>query len=180
MLKLTIPSRELYDEVEQCFIPQEEFTLELEHSLVSLSKWESFTLKPFLTNEGKTEKELEKYMEFMILSANYPEDWYRRLSEEQLLQISEYIESPQTATTFGEMPKKTGRNEIITSELIYYWLVTFQISFEVENWHLNRLFALVRICNVKQQKPTPKSKTEVARHYRELNEKRRAQANSKG
>jgi hypothetical protein len=94
----------------------------------------------------------------MILNQDYPVDIPQRLSQENLAVIQEYIESTETATTFGQMPERRGRGETITSELIYYWLVAFNIPFEVERWHLNRLFALVKICNIKNQKPKKDTK----------------------
>jgi len=180
MLILTVPGRDLYDEVKEEFIKQEPFTLELEHSLVSLSKWESKFRKPFLGSNEKTSMEVLGYIECMILDPVYPEDVVRRLSVKNMEDVRDYIESPESATTFGEMPKKNVRGETVTSELIYYWLVVFNIPFEVERWHLNRLFSLVRICNIKNQKPTKASKNDVARKYRDLNAQRKAQLNTSG
>lgn len=180
MLILTLPGRDLYDEVKEEFITQPPFTLELEHSLVSLSKWESKFRKPFLAPDDKTQEELYGYIECMILNPIFPEDVIRRLNGKHMGEIRDYIESPETATTFGEMPKKTTRGEKVTAELIYYWLVVFNIPFEVERWHLNRLFALVRICNIKNQKPTKQSKAETVRKYRELNSQRKAQYGTSG
>ena len=93
------------------------------------------------------------YIECMILTPVYPEGIYGCLSRSNFETINDYIESKQTATTFGEMPKRKGRGETITSELIYYWMVAFTIPFECEKWHLNRLFALIRICNIKNTPP---------------------------
>jgi hypothetical protein len=180
MLILTVPGRDLYDEAKEEFIKQEPFTLELEHSLVSLSKWESKFRKPFLGSNEKTQLEILGYIESMIIDPVYPDDAVRRLSAKNMEDIKDYIESSETATTFGEMPKKNVRGEVVTSELIYYWLVVFNIPFEVERWHLNRLFSLIRICNIKNQKPTKTSKNDTARKYRELNAQRKAQLNTSG
>jgi hypothetical protein len=180
MLILTIPGRDLYDEVLEEFVSEQAFTLELEHSLVSLSKWESKFMKPFLASNEKKPEEVLSYIECMILNPIYPENITRRLNVKNMEEITTYIESPESATTFGEMPRKNVRGEVITSELIYFWLVTFNIPFEVERWHLNRLFSLVRICNLKNQKPTKNSKAETARRYRDLNAQRKAQYNTSG
>ena len=181
MLTITIPGRTLYDEEKDLFLdPEPSCVLELEHSLVSLSKWESIFRKPFLGEEEKSPLEIYAYIECMILNQVYPDNILNRLSHDNLEAIKAYIESAESATTFGELPERKGKKERITSELIYYWLVAFQIPFEVERWHLNRLFSLIRICNIKNQKPDKKSKQELARQYREENAKRRAQFNTTG
>jgi hypothetical protein len=180
MLRITIPDTELFDEVTQSFSIVEGSVLELEHSLISLSKWESEFQVPFLGPAQKTTKQVLDYIKAMILTPEFPPDVISRLSPTNLTQINEYIESKQSATTFGSMPKQNGRPEIITSELIYYWMVAFNIPFECETWHLNRLFSLIRICNVKNSKPTKMSKNQLAQRNRDLNAQRRAQLNSTG
>lgn len=180
MLILNVKGGESFNEETQEFDTQSDFVLELEHSLISLSKWESIAHKPFLGNAPKTNKEIFSYIETMILNPTYPERIVSWLSDDNLKAIKEYIESPASATTFGQMPERRGRGEVITSELIYYWLVAFNIPFEVERWHLNRLFALVRICNIKNQKPTKGNKSDIMRRNRELNEQRKAQYNTSG
>lgn len=180
MLKLTIIRSEYYNEETETFESVDNFDLELEHSLVSLSKWESKYKKPFLTNEKKSPEEILYYVQAMIISPNYPEDFIQHLSQENLTAINNYIESSESATTFGQMPERRGRGEIITSELIYYWMVGFTIPFECENWHLNRLFALIRICNIKNAPAKKMSRSEMAQRNRELNDARRAQFGTKG
>jgi len=180
MLKLVVPGTEYFNEETESFETVGDFELELEHSLVSLSKWESKYQKPFLTNSNKTPKEILAYIEAMIISPIYPPEIFGRLSQENINQINEYIESKESATTFGSMPERKGRGEVITSELIYYWMVAFTIPFECEYWHLNRLFALIRICNIKNSKPTKMSRNEIASRNRELNAIRKAQYNTSG
>lgn len=136
--------------------------------------------KPFLGNEAKSLEETFYYIEAMIISPIYPYDIVKRFSSENFSQINDYIESSESATTFGIMPERRGRGEVITSELIYYWLISFSIPFECERWHLNRLFALIRVCNIKNSKPRKMSKGEMARRNRELNEVRRAQLGTSG
>jgi hypothetical protein len=180
MLKIIIPKKEYFDENTSTFQTVDEFELELEHSLVSLSKWESKTQKPFLAPDEKSPEEIVTYIEAMILSPIYPPDLFDRFSQTNLDQINAYIESKESATTFGQMPEHKGRGETITSELIYYWMVAFSIPFECERWHLNRLFALIRICNIKNAKPKKMSRNEIAMRNRELNARRREQYNTTG
>lgn len=180
MLKLIIPGEEYFNEETEEFETIGDFELELEHSLISLSKWESIHQKPFLSNSDKTSEEILDYVKAMILTPIYPEGLFERFTNIQFSQINKYIESKESATTFGDMPERKGRGEVITSELIYYWMVAFTIPFECETWHLNRLFALIRICNLKNSKPQKRSRSEVAARNRELNAQRRAQYNTRG
>jgi hypothetical protein len=180
MLKLVIPGDEYFNEEDETFETVGDVELELEHSLVSLSKWESKFKKPFLSDDPKTAQEIYWYVDAMIISPIYPADSLLRLTKQNIQQINDYIESTESATTFGEMPERKARGEIITSELIYYWMVAFNIPFECEYWHLNRLFALIRICNIKNSKPRKMSNREVSQRNRELNAVRRAQYNTKG
>ena len=180
MLKITVQATELFDEETSTFSTIGGFELELEHSLLSLSKWESKFKKPFLTDEPKTQEESMYYVEAMVLTRDYPKDFVLNLSKENITQINDYVESTESATTFGEMPERKGRGEIITSELIYYWMVAFNIPFECETWHLNRLFSLIRICNIKNSKPKKMSRSEIAARNRELNAQRRAQLGTSG
>lgn len=180
MLKLIVGEKELYDEVTNTFSTVGGFVLELEHSLISVSKWESEFQKPFLVGGKKTTVEVLAYIKEMILTLDYPYDVLTKLSEENLRQVNDYIESTQSATTFGMMPQQKGRAETITSELIYYWMVAFNIPFECETWHLNRLFSLIRICNVKNSKPKKMSQREIANRNRELNAERRARLGTTG
>jgi len=180
MLTLFVVGDEYYNEATQEFETHGDFVLELEHSLVSLSKWESIHNKPFLNERSKTRDEIMSYISCMILTPVYPEGILNRLTTSNLESINDYIESKQTATTFGEMPQRKGRGETITAELIYYWMVAFTIPFECESWHLNRLFALIRICNIKNQPAKKLSRGEIARRNRELNERRKAELGTTG
>jgi len=180
MLTLLVQAEEYYNEVTEEFELREGFTLELEHSLVSLSKWESIHNKPFLVDDRKTAEEILSYIQCMIISPVYPADFANRLSTDNVEAINDYIESKQTATSFGQMPERKSRGETITSELIYYWMVAFTIPFECETWHLNRLFSLIRICNIKNSPPKKMSRSEMARRNRDLNEKRRAEMGTSG
>lgn len=180
MLTIVVPGEELFDEETSTFINNEETTLRLEHSLVSMSKWESFFEKPFLSTTDKTTEEVFAYIKFMILDDGFDQNIISRLSDENMKAINAYIDSSQSATTFGEMPQKKSKGEVITTELIYYFMVAFTIPLDCENWHINRLFSLIRICNIKNSKPEKLSKTEIAQRNHELNAQRRAKLNTKG
>ena len=180
MLKITIPSNEMFDERNQKFISVREVSLDLEHSLVSLSKWESKFQKPFLGKDTKTTDEILHYIKCMVVSENFDEVSLQFLTADNLTEINNYIESKQSATTFNDLSQQKGRSEIITSELIYYWMVAFNIPFVCETWHLNRLLTLIRICNVKNSKPKKMSKAEIAQRNKMLNDERRARLGSSG
>lgn len=182
MLTIIVPGKELYDEATNKFSNEEAFVLHLEHSLLSLSKWESKYLKPFLGSNEKTTEEILGYIHCMILDELVPSDLFERLSKDNVDSINNYIESKESATTFGEMPKKrTGIGPTITSELIYAWMVAYNIPFHpAETWHLNRLFSLIRICNTMNEPPKKMTRHELAQRNKELNEQRKAQLGTRG
>jgi hypothetical protein len=180
MLTITVPGVESYDENLEQFVSIGDVTLELEHSLVSLSKWESEFEKPFLGKGDKTSEETLAYIGHMVIGKDPPGDFLQRLSKENLETINAYIERKMTATWFSDQPGAPRSREVITSELVYYWMTVFQIPFECETWHLNRLFTLIRICNIKQAKPKKMSRAEVAARNRELNAQRKAQLGTTG
>jgi hypothetical protein len=158
----------------------ESFQLELEHSLSSLSKWESEFEKPFLATEKKTPEEVLAYFKLMTLTPNVPPEVFDKLSEDNIAVINEYVARKMTATWFREVPDGPKTREIITAELVYYWMVQFNIPWEAQYWHLNRLFTLIRVLNEKQAKPKKMSKADIIARNRQLNEQRRAQLNTTG
>ena len=170
---------ELYDEKTGEFIDPVTTTIRLEHSLVSLSKWESKWHKPFLHTE-KTDEEIMDYIKCMTLTQNVPDDVYNRLSSKNIQEIKDYIDNPMTATTFSENRNQKKSREIVTSELIYYWMVAYQIPFECQKWHLNRLITLIEVCNIKNSPPKKLSRNELLMRNTELNAQRRKALNSKG
>lgn len=179
MLRLIIGS-EVFNEEDQTFDVVDSVVLDLEHSLISLSKWESKYQKPFLSSKNKTVEEIFDYLKEMVLTPGVDLDVLYKCSQEDIDKIQKYIDSSQSATTFGIMPERRGPGEIITSELIYYWMVAFNIPFECQYWHLNRLFSLIRICNIKNSKSRKMSRHEVAQRNRELNAKRKAELGTTG
>lgn len=181
MLRIVIPaSQELWDEKNECFLSGKEQVLQLEHSLLSVSKWESKWNKAFLGKKEKTTEETIDYIRCMTLTQNVDPSVYDRLTPENIKTIVDYIEAPMTATYFHN-DKVMGRNlETVTSELIYYWMISLNIPFECQKWHLNRLFALIRVCSMKNSPPKKMSKGEIMRRNRALNEARKQQLRTRG
>lgn len=183
MLRLLIEGRELFNDKTQEFITSEPIVLELEHSLISLSKWESKHHRPFLGAGEKTAEEIKSYIDCMIISDEQPENYHDQMTQKEYDAVNDYIGSPQSGTTFHNLAKTAGgnRGETISAELIYYWLTAFQIPFQpAENWHLNRLFNLLRIASLKNTKQKPMPKAEQAAMNRSLNERRLAELKTKG
>lgn len=181
MLQITIPEFELWDDSNQEFIPVKEQTLQLEHSLVSLSKWESKWCKSFMSSRDKTDEETLDYIRCMTITKNVNPFIYQGLRPEYIKQINAYIEAPMTATWFSEKEKKGKlNNETITAELIYYWMIALQIPVEFEKWHLNRLITLIRVCNIKNQPPKKMNRRDLLARNKALNDARRKQLNTTG
>ena len=179
MLTITVVFEEGFDEKTQKFVVVKGVDLELEHSLVSLSKWESRYEKPFLSSASKTEEEMKFYIECMFQSGKFPGGVFSKFSQRNMDDISEYIGAKMTATWFGSTPTKPNR-EVITAELVYYWMIALNIPFECQHWHFNRLMTLIKVCNEKNAPPKKMSKREAMERQRELNAQRRAQMGSKG
>lgn len=179
MLKITIPGDRFFDEDKEEFITQNDVVLEMEHSLVSLSKWESFHEKPFLSPDKKTPEETIWYIKAMTLTPDVPPEVFQRLGQAEIDQINEYIKAKMTATTFREEPKR-GPSEVITAEIIYYWMISMNIPFECQYWHLERLLALVKVINLKNAPQKKMGKRELAARQRQLNAERRAKYGSSG
>lgn len=188
MLTVTIPAKEGWDENTQEFVHTKEQTLCLEHSLVSLSKWESKYHKPFIGTENKTKEELLYYIQCMTITQNVDPAVYSLLGQKELEEINNYITDSRTATWFNE-PKtiapttRHAKSETVTSELIYYWMISFQIPFECQRWHLNRLLTLIRVCKIKEQqgnKSGKMSKRDILSQNAALNAARRSRMHSKG
>ena len=180
MLRITIPAVELWDEKKQEFVHTKEQTLQLEHSLVSLSKWESKWCKPFLTKDTKTLEETIDYVKCMTITQNVDPKVYEYLTKDNVDQVNAYIEAPMTATTFVDDPVSKRNNDIITAEIIYHWMIALNVPFECQKWHLNRLLTLIKVCNIKNAPPKKRSKKEIMRRNAALNEARRKKYNSRG
>lgn len=180
MLKITIPASTLWDEGKEEFIDiRKETNIQLEHSLVSISKWESKYCKSFFKKQKKTKEEILDYIRFMTITQNVPEEAYYALTASNFKEIEKYIEAPMTATVFSAN-NGGGTREVLTSELIYYWMIALQIPFECQKWHINRLLTLIRVCSIKNTPPKKMSKKELMRRNANLNELRKKQLNTKG
>ena len=182
MLTIEIPiSPEGWDEAKQEFVESRTQTLQLEHSLISLSKWESKWHKPFLSTKEMTDEETLDYIKCMTLTKNVSPDVYNHITRENMDAVVKYIGDPMTATTFYKDNKGTNNREIITSELIYYWMIASNIPFDpCQKWHLNRLITLIRVCSIKNTPPKKRSRREIMSRNAALNAARRQQMNSKG
>ena len=181
MLQITIPSRDdLWDESKGEFGTSKEQKLVLEHSLVSLSKWESKWCKPFLSKQEKTTEETIDYIRCMTLTQNVDPEVYNFLTDDNIRDVNAYIEAPMTATWFSNSNTGKQNREQITAELVYYWMIALNIPFECQKWHLNRLLTLIRVCEVKNSPPKKMSRRELLNRNAALNAARRKQLNSKG
>lgn len=181
MLRITIPPVESWDERTNEFVLSfEGQTLQLEHSLVSISKWESKWCKSFIATKNKTNEEILDYIKCMTITQNVKPEVYLYLSKENVEQINKYIEAPMTATTFSEDKHSNAGREIITSELIYYWMIALNIPPEYQKWHLNRLLTLIKVCSIKNAPPKKRSKGDIMRRNAALNAARRQQLNTRG
>lgn len=179
MLKITIPPSEQYDPVNNLFYNIKEQSLVLEHSLVSISKWESKWHKPFISKDSKTWEETIDYIRCMTLTQNVDPLVYNNINQRIIDEVNEYIDAPMTATWFPK-DKMPPNREVVTAEIIYYWMIALNVPFECQKWHLNRLLTLIRVCNVKNAPSKKMSKREILSRNRALNESRRKARNSKG
>ncbi len=184
MLQVTIPDTEYWDEVNNQFVYTKGLVLTLEHSLVSLAKWESKWCKPFLNQNGKEKKTTEEtldYIRCMTITQNVDQKVYERLTDENIREINQYIEAPMTAAWFSKESQKRGpAREQITAELIYYWMIALNIPFECQKWHLNRLLTLIKVCNIKNQPPKKRGTKEIMKRNSAINAARRKKFNTRG
>jgi hypothetical protein len=182
MLQVTIPEQELWSEETEQFIYIKETKLQLEHSLISISKWESKYHKPFLDKKEKTAREFIEYIKCMTLTQNIDPIVYEHIPGDILKEITDYIQDPMTATTFGKNAKKgmpKAQNKVITSEVIYYWMCTLNVPVQFEKWHLSRLLTLIRVIN-EENSPTKMNKKDIYAQNKSINAMRRAKHHSRG
>lgn len=179
MLTIEIPAVEFYDEQKEEFIEVKAQTLTLEHSLLSVAKWESKWKISFFDKKPKTPEQERDYIRCMTITQHPNDLVYSALTNKHLEQIRNYISDPMTATTF---PKNNGRpnREVVTAEVIYYWMTSLNIPFSCEKWHLNRLMTLIKLCSVKSQPPKKMSRKDQMAQQRALNAARRKKYNTKG
>lgn len=179
-LTIHVPETELYDPVRNRFITVKGQTLVLEHSLLSISKWESKWHKAYLSVDKKTQEETMDYIRCMTLTPNVDPNVYLALTNENAKQISDYMSNPMTATTINQQNRRPSR-EVVTSELIYYWMTALNIPFDpCQKWHINRLMMLIEVASIKQQPPKKMRPKDVVSQYASLNAMRKAKYNTKG
>ena len=171
---------EYFDEEKGEFIYPEAITLQMEHSLVSLSKWEAKWHKPFLSKEKMTDEETLDYIKCMTLTENVPDSVYSYISNNNIGEITDYINNPMTATTISKDKNGKPNREIVTAELIDYWMISLGIPYEYRTFHLNKLLTLIEVCAIKNGPQKKMSKEEAMKQQRALNAARRKRLNSKG
>lgn len=179
MLRITVPDCEFLDEANMEFIYVKGRELQLEHSLVSISKWESKWHRPYFSKKPKTSAESRDYIRCMTLTQNVDPNVYLALTSDTMRKVSAYIENRMTATTFSNMQKGSSR-EVITAEIIYYWMIYYGIPFECQKWHLNRLLTLINVCEEKNRKPKKIPASEALAQRRALNASRKKTWNTRG
>lgn len=181
MLEIVVPASECYNEATQEFISVgKDVKLQMEHSLISISKWEAKHHKAFLSKRAKTKEEMDDYFRCMTINKVSDPSVFSRLTGENIKAIEAYISDPMTATYMDNDAESQGPKDTVTSELIYYWMVSYRIPSEFQKWHINRLMALIHVCGKKNSPPKKMSKTALAQRNAALNAKRRAAMNSRG
>jgi len=180
VFQVVIPESENWDETKEEFVQIKSVTFQIEHSLVSLSRWESKWNIPFLEKNDKTTEQIIDYVRCMTTTQNVDPKIYQRLTAPIFSQISEYIEAPMTATWFNDELDAARKKEVITAEIIYYWMIVQNIPLECQKWHLNRLLTLIRVCSIKNAPPKKMGRKDMLAQRKALNETRRNRINSKG
>lgn len=184
MLQISVVAEpEQWNSKTEEFIPEKRITLHLEHSLISLAKWESKWCKPFLSNQAKhSDEETLDYIRCMTITQNVDPKVYRNISNRELERIGKYINAPMTATTFGDdgVDSKKKNTQIVTNELIYYWMIAHGIPHDYDKWHLNRLLTLIKVCEAERAPKKKRNRAELTRKYEAINAANKAKFNSKG
>lgn len=184
MLQIDVPEREYFDDSKQEFIACKKQTLFLEHSLISISKWESKWKKPFLETKEKTLEETIDYIRCMTLNTNVDPGTYFGLTRDIFEKVGQYINDTMTATWFNNKQpgsaKPGSKGQTVTSELIYYWMIAYEIPFECQKWHLNRLLTLIRVCEIKNQPSKKMKRKDILSSNWALNESRKRAMGTKG
>ena len=181
MLSFSLPETRLFNEITEEFLVYKPITVRLEHSLISISKWESKWHKSYLSAASFTKAEFVDYIRCMQIDSSVEiPALEQRITAKDIATITAYIKNPMTATTFSKMNSGNTKKIIITSELVYYWMVSYGIPFECEKWHVNRLLTLIEICGIKQSGPQKTNKMEAARLRAAANSARRKRLGTKG
>ena len=179
MLEIAIAESEWFDEKTQEFVYIPACVLKLEHSLYSVRRWEAAEKRPFISGKDMEKKDIIRYVRYMTLNEVEPLV-YDVLGEKHMQKIIAYIDDNMTATTFSDIEQKNGRSNILTAEIIYYWMTVFNIPFECQYWHLNQLLTLIKVCDRKQNPPKKPSKSKLMARNARLNKQRRTKLGSRG
>lgn len=188
MLEIVLPEVEIWDDNAEEFQfskGTEGKTIQLEHSLISVKKWEAKWHKPFLGKEDKTYKEICDYVRCMTLNHGIPDAAYFPIEPNTLSQIVDYIQDPMTATWFSKEPDQNGaprmgKQEVVTAEIIYYWMIALNVPSEYQKWHLNQLLTLIKVLNIKNAPPKKRTKADLLKQHAALNAARHAKHGKKG
>lgn len=178
-LRIVIPGCDLWDEHKNEFLTRDEQVLELEHSLFSVAEWESKWNKAFLSKKEKTQEESIDYIRCMTQNHVNPEI-YDSLTKQNIDDISNYINAKMTATVVNDRSAKKGGNNVVTAEVIYDWMISLNIPFECQFWHLNRLVTLIKVSSIKNAPQKKMSQRELISQYAAINAANRKKFNSKG
>lgn len=180
MISIHIKEGELYNEKTEEFIKIKDQVISLEHSLVSVAKWESKWQKPFLGSTEKTKEEIIDYIRCMTITQNVDPIIYNFIPMNEIERITKYIEAPMTATWFNEKPNQRVNKEVVTAEIIYYWMISFNIPVEFQKWHLNRLLTLIKVCSIKNAPKEKMKRSEILSRNRAINQARKEALHTKG
>lgn len=179
MLKIIVPETELFDQTNGEFLTVKKQILMLEHSLVSISKWESKWKIPYLYTERKTLEQDRDYVRCMTITQNVDPIIYKCLTKEVWDKIYDYMNDPMTASNVPSK-KKPGVKNIVTAETIRYWMIMFNIPVEYEKWHINQLLALIKYCEWKQSDSEKLTPSELYARNSRLNAERKRKLHTKG
>ena len=180
MLTVRVPLAETFNDDTQMFEVSKSFDLDLEHSLASMSKWEQSFERPFLGSEDKTPEETIAYIMMMAIDPKTPLEIFAKLSKEDFEEINRYISAKMTATWFREEPNHRPSREIITAEVIYQWMIHHNVWLEAENWHINKLLTLLRVCTEKTKQPKKMNRRQQIAERQRLNAERLAKNGGRG
>lgn len=187
MIEITIPKGQIVDdETGNVYRAEKDWTLVLEHSLISVQKWEAKWHVAFLNRGTRTFEQTIDYLRCMTLTPNVPEEIYYCIPEKEMKKVLDYVDDPMTATRVNDdsesqrgFGRKIGR-EVVTAEVIYYWMISLNIPAEYKKWHLNQLLTLIRVINAKNQPKKKRRMKDVLEEYRAINEANKARFHTEG
>lgn len=179
---------ELFDEETNTFLHPVGKKLHLEHSLLSISKWEAEWEIPFL-NTDKTSEQSLSYIKCCVLDDDFDELLLNTLSDKNILDFNAYLSKGMTAKKIIDLrsslsqkrkSRRPASQKALTSEDIYYSMIQFHVWKECEEWPLQRLLSLLQLCSLKSNSTGEMSKSDQAKFYREENARRKAKYHTNG